>query len=176
VDTERFRSAFWHPRNDYDSGGDAALYWRRVGAELGRDFDEAQIAELIEREIAFWSNFDQRVLAWTKQLKSAGLQTSMLSNLPLTLGERLRAIPGFLDHFDQITFSYEVGVIKPHPAIYKHAVNGLGIRPGEGLFLDDRTDNVEGARETGLKAEVFSTWERFVEDHARKHDLPMPAL
>jgi putative hydrolase of the HAD superfamily len=90
------------------------------------------------------------------------------------LGEELRATPGFLDPFDHVTFSYEIGSVKPEPAIYQDAVAGLGLKPGEILFLDDRTENVEGARAAGLLAEVFSTWEEFLEQTLVRYDLPMP--
>ena len=130
------------------------------------------VAEMIRREIDFWSHFDTRVLNWTQDLRRAGLRTSILSNLPRTLGESLRAEPGFLDHFDQVTFSYELGVIKPEPEIYRHAIQGLGVEPTEALFLDDRPENVEGARAAGLHAEIFTTWEEFLDRDRARYGLP----
>ncbi len=120
------------------------------------------VAGLVRREIDFWSNFDERVLAWARELRDAGLRTGILSNMPLPIGESLRVTPGFLDHFDQVTFSYELGVLKPEREIYEYALRGLGVAPAEALFLDDRPENVEGARAIGLRADLFTTWEDFV--------------
>ena len=62
-------------------------------------------------------------------------------------------------------------MIKPEAEIYHDAIAGLGVEPDEALFLDDRPENVEGARAVGIHAEIFTTWEEFLErDVAR----PLP--
>ena len=171
---EEFVQAFWRKRREYDRGTDARTYWLDIAESSGRVFDEALISEMMRREVDFWGRFDDRVLSWARDLRAAGLRTGILSNLPRTLGERLRAEAGFLDHFDQVTFSYELGVIKPEAAIYRHAIEGLGVEPAEALFLDDRPENVEGARAAGIHAEVFNSWEEFLESDCLRYGLPRP--
>lgn len=171
-----FEAAFWADRDGYDAGGDSFPYWRGIGKRLGLQFDDAVIDGLIQREIAFWSRFDDRVLAWIRDLRASEIGTGILSNLPRPLGEALKSIPGFLAHFDEVTFSYELGVVKPHAPIYHDAIRGLGIEPHTGLFLDDRESNVQGARATGLDAEIFTTWEKFIADGPRRYHLPLPKL
>jgi putative hydrolase of the HAD superfamily len=171
---EAFCAAFWRNRCEYDRGIDPTDYWQDVAASTDRVFDDALMAEMIRREIDFWSDLDRRVLGWAQDLRRAGFRTSILSNLPRPLGETLRAEPGFLGHFDQVTFSYELGFVKPEPEIYRHAIEDLGIEPTEGLFLDDRPDNVQGARATGLHAEVFTTWEEFLARDRERYGLPTP--
>ena len=161
VPVAEFKRAFWSLRDEYDRGGDPLRYWSDFARLTDRSFDRAAIDGLILREVSFWSHFDTRVLDWAAGLRRAGIRTGILSNLPSPLARALRATPGFLDHFDQVTFSCEVGVIKPHPRIYEHAIHGLEIAPAEGLFIDDRPENVEGARAAGLRAELFTTWENF---------------
>ena len=176
VNVAEFKRAFWLRRDDYDRGGDATRYWLNIASITGRAFDDATIAGLVRREVAFWSRFDVRVLAWADQLRAAGIRTGILSNLPGPLARALRASPGFLDHFDQVTFSCEVGVIKPHPTIYQHAIEGLQIAPAEGLFIDDRPENIEGARTIGLRVELFTTWEEFCKQDLAGYGLPQPPL
>ncbi len=171
---EEFVQAFWRKRREYDRGSDARAYWRDIAESSGRVFDDALIAEMMRREVDFWGRFDDRVLSWARDLRTAGLRTSILSNLPRTLGERLRSEPGFLGHFDQVTFSYELGFIKPEAPIYQHAIEGLGVEPAEALFLDDRPENVEGARAAGIHAEVFNSWEEFLERDCLRYGLPRP--
>jgi putative hydrolase of the HAD superfamily len=171
---DAFCAAFWRHRREYDRGADPAAYWQDIAASIGRVFDDSLVAEMIQREIDFWSNFDHRVLDWTHDLRRAGFRTGILSNLPRPLGETLRAQPGFLSHFDQVTFSYELGFIKPEPEIYLHAIHELGVDPTEALFLDDRSDNVEGARAIGLNAEIFTTWEEFLDQDRARYSLPPP--
>jgi putative hydrolase of the HAD superfamily len=174
LSVDDFVQAFWRKRREYDRGSDARDYWKDIAESSGRVFDEALIAEMMRRVVDFWGRFDGRVLNWARDLRAAGLRTSILSNLPRTLGERLRSEPGFLGHFDQVTFSYELGFIKPEAAIYRHAMEGLGVEPGEALFLDDRPENVEGARAVGIHAEVFDSWEEFLQRDCLRYGLPRP--
>ena len=167
---DRFLTGLWQTRVEYDAGRlEPAEYWRGV---VGPSFQPSQLPELVRSEIELWNRYDQRVLDWIGQLRGAGFRTAILSNLPRVLGEELRRTPGFLDHFDHVTFSYELRKVKPQPEIYLHAIQGLSVEPSEALFLDDKTENVEGARAVGLQAVLYSTWENF---SAAGYGLPVPA-
>jgi putative hydrolase of the HAD superfamily len=166
---------FWARRAEYDAARlDARDYWASIAEAAGQKFDPASLSELLRLEVDLWDDFDQRMLQWAAELQTHGLRTAILSNLPRALGEKLRATPGFLDPFDHVTFSYELGSIKPEPEIYRDAIRGLGVAPRDVLFLDDRLDNVEGARAVGLVAELFSTWEDFLLHTLPRYPLPAP--
>ena len=159
-----FERAFWANRLNYDAGKlDGPAYWRDIAAATGRQFDDALIAEMIGHEIAFWDNFDTRVIDWACELREQGTRIGILSNLPGPLGRHLRATAGFLKHFDHLTFSYELNMTKPDAAIYEDAIRGLGIEPQEALFIDDRQENIDGARAVGLQTELYVSWEQFRE-------------
>jgi putative hydrolase of the HAD superfamily len=164
---------FWENRIHYDAGlVDSRAYWTRIAAAAGKPMDETLLRKLVKYEIELWDNYDQRILGWAARLRSGGIRTAILSNLPRTLGEALRATPGFLDPFDHVTFSYELKVAKPDAAIYLDAIRGVGVPASEALFLDDKPENVEGARAVGLQAEMYSTWEEFLAT-AGRYKLPM---
>ncbi|WP_455497775.1 HAD family hydrolase [Coprobacter sp.] len=55
------------------------------------------------------------------------------------------------DYFDKLYFSYEVGASKPDSDFYRRVIADAGIDPSESLFLDDRTDNIDGARHAGFQ-------------------------
>ncbi len=156
-----FLNAFWKHRIEYDAGLDAFEYWRAVAETAGRKFDDALIAQMIDREIDFWLRWDERILAWTRELRANGTRIGILSNLPRPLGTRLKNDRDFMSHFDHATLSFELGIVKPQREIYDHAVAGLNVRPEEALFLDDRPENVEGALSAGLQAQLYTTWEDF---------------
>jgi putative hydrolase of the HAD superfamily len=158
---EEFLRAFWKHRIGYDAGQDPYEYWRAVAATAGRHFDDALIAEMIGREIDFWMHWDERVLAWTRQLRANGIRVGILSNLPRPLGTRLRENREFMSHFDHATLSFELGIVKPQREIYDDAVRGLSVEASEALFIDDRPENVEGARAAGLRADLYTSWEEF---------------
>jgi putative hydrolase of the HAD superfamily len=161
MEPREFVAALWKNRLVYDGGQDPYDYWRGVAQIAGRTFDDALIARMIEYEIDFWSKLDDRVIGWVDRLRTGGLRTAILSNLPSPLGARLRERAGFLAHFDHVTFSYELGFVKPQREIYDDAVRGVGVAAGDALFIDDRSENIEGAHAAGLQAELYSTWENF---------------
>jgi len=171
---ERFLKDFWRTRRDYDAGRmEPAEYWSGIVP----DFQESKLPELIRNEVELWNRYDQRVFGWIRQLREAGHRTAILSNLPRVLGEELRSTPGLLDPFDHVTFSYELGVIKPQAEIYEDAMRGLGVEPGEALFLDDRPENVEGGRGVGLRAELYTCWEEFAQSKlSERYGLPAAGL
>ena len=172
-----FMSAFWAHRIRYDAGlCQPEEYWQAVAHTAGTRFEESKIPALIRIEIELWNNYDSRLFQWTAQLRAAGYRTAILSNLPRPLGEELRATPGFLEHFDHVTFSYELRKVKPQPEIYLDAIRGLGVEPSDALFLDDRPDNVEGAQAVGMKALLYSTWEDFGAGGRAHYGLPEPGF
>ena len=74
--------------------------------------------------------------------------------------------------FDVVVDSSEVGMRKPNPAIYHHALEALGgIPPDEAVFLDDSPGNVEGARRAGLHAILVETPEQAIKDLTALLDL-----
>ncbi len=148
-----FLRAFWGNRIPYDSGElTAVTYWARIAAQLGKTYTAVQVAEFVQHDIGFWSNFDQPMLDWVDAVRAAGFKTGLLSNLPPDLGEHLRTIPGFLDRFDHVTYSYEAGFVKPQPEIYRYSLDGLGVAAEQSLFLDDRQENTAGAEALGLRS------------------------
>src|SRR5262249_6986698 len=130
-----FLEAFWGRRIEYDAGRiDSRNYWHGVAGAMGVEIDGAQLARLVRLEVDFWSRYDERVLAWIRQLREAGVMTGLLSNLPKPLGDELRAT-GFHKRFDHVTFSHELRMVKPERQIYQHSTEGLGVRPEDALFL-----------------------------------------
>jgi epoxide hydrolase-like predicted phosphatase len=63
---------------------------------------------------------------------------------------------GYADVFDELIISAEVGVMKPDARIYQLALERLGVRPEESVFLDDVLVNVEAARAVGMAGIHFA--------------------
>lgn len=55
---------------------------------------------------------------------------------------------------DLMVISAEERIQKPDPAIYRLAADRLGVAPEGCVFVDDRPDNVEGAKAVGMTAFV----------------------
>jgi glucose-1-phosphatase len=60
---------------------------------------------------------------------------------------------GLVGYFDWTFVSHELGMMKPDPEIFQHALATTGVQPGRLLFLDDNEENVFAARELGVRSE-----------------------
>jgi putative hydrolase of the HAD superfamily len=60
------------------------------------------------------------------------------------------------DVFDTVMFSAEEGIRKPGAEIFLRMSSRLGVEPTRILFVDDRIENVKGARAVGMKATQFT--------------------
>jgi HAD superfamily hydrolase (TIGR01509 family) len=62
-----------------------------------------------------------------------------------------------LRHFHERVLSYEIGVLKPDPEIYRQAIARAGCRPEECFYTDDTPLYVEAARQLGMDAVRFDS-------------------
>ncbi len=64
------------------------------------------------------------------------------------------------------TLSYEVGYLKPHPAMFSQAAADCGCTKEECLFVDDQEHYVDGARYYGMPALPFTGADKLRRDLA----------
>lgn len=65
---------------------------------------------------------------------------------------------------DGAIFSYTVRQIKPDLEIYETLLNQYRLKPDECVFIDDRMENIEGAKKAGIHGICFETIEQVKED------------
>ncbi|MGA8028427.1 MAG: HAD family phosphatase [Bryobacteraceae bacterium] len=160
IPEEVFSGLYWSKRPDYDKGLlSGAEYWQSIARDSGTRLTQSAIEDLTELDNVSWMRFDGAMWDWVDELRNAGKRIALLSNMPRDLGEALRTRTERLNSFDQVTLSYEVGSVKPEPAIYEHCLEGLGTPAGQSLFLDDRIANVHGAELLGIPAIQFTSRE-----------------
>jgi putative hydrolase of the HAD superfamily len=96
-----------------------------------------------------------------ESLHGDGLRLGLVANNwpdPARLVRAELAEHGVDGLFDAIALSGEVGVRKPDPAIFQHALGELGIAPAAALFVGDRLiDDIRGAAAVGMTT-VQATW------------------
>lgn len=91
----------------------------------------------------------EEMLSLAAQLKREGYKVGLLSNSEVpAMNYFLKRNP---DLFDATVFSCVEGAMKPEQRIYEIALERLGVRPQEAVFIDDREDFLEGARKVGIK-------------------------
>lgn len=59
-----------------------------------------------------------------------------------------------LKHFQRTLTSFDLRARKPEPEIYLKTQQEIGFSASEILFIDDRVENVEGAKKVGWSAEL----------------------
>jgi HAD superfamily hydrolase (TIGR01509 family) len=80
----------------------------------------------------------------------------VVSNSDGRVEEALRAA-GLVRYFDIIVDSTLAGVEKPDPAIFRPALDALGVLPEEAVYVGDLYDvDVAGARAAGMAAILFA--------------------
>jgi len=160
VEKEKFVSALWTLRDEYDRGTISAKgYFKTVLSSLAVSMNDKSIDELIAIDTNSWKNINTETEALMKELKAAGYLVGILSNMPLDFLHWARKnIPVFsLPHFG--VFSCEVNLIKPEEAIYRKLLSIAGVEAPELVFLDDKAENVTGARAVGMEAILWENVE-----------------
>lgn len=156
IPREQFTELYWADREEYDKGVvSGAEYWQNIASGAGLKLDTSQIEALTDYDSESWMKYDSEMWNWIAELRRAGKRVAMLSNMPADLGLALRSRTDRLDSFDHVTLSYELGVVKPEPAIYERCLEGIGTAAERTLFLDDRIANVQGAEVLGMRAIQF---------------------
>lgn len=91
-----------------------------------------------------------------RDVRRQGVGLALLSNGTSRLRWELTSL-GLIDELDAVFNSAQLGLCKPDPAVYTYAVSVLGTEPRSVLLVDDKIENVVGARKAGLAGEPFRT-------------------
>ena len=134
-----------------------AEYYRRLGARVGEmGGTNPMPVDPIEVRKKLWGSIkpNQGMIDAVKKI-GAHYKVGLLTNNVKEWGGWRDLYP--TDLFEVVIDSSEVGIRKPHPAIYRLACERLGVGPSRTAFVDDIETNVEGARAFGLTAIRFTT-------------------
>jgi putative hydrolase of the HAD superfamily len=176
--TERFAAEHRRERLSYDRGDfDLHGYWSRILAVGGAAADDGLLGRLNREDLRGWGRVNERMLAWSRELRAAGIRTAILSNMPQPLLRLMRADAGFgwMREFDVQLFSCDVHMVKPEAGIYRRLLELLAVEAARCAFFDDVAENADGARAVGIQG----FHHRSVEETAgiaRSLGLPVEAL
>jgi putative hydrolase of the HAD superfamily len=94
-------------------------------------------------------------------LQERGMTIGAVSNWVWQLPELMHSLE-LVSHFDFIAASARVGFEKPHPEIFRHALEQAGVEPGEAIHVGDHLDaDVAGARGVGIEPVLIDRRGRF---------------
>ena len=155
-DSEPFWRAYYAHRDDLDRGSaGVAAYWRAIADDVGASWDDARVNELWAADFRSWLSINPGTIEVLADLKAGRTRMALLSNAGPDFGSYLRR-GRVADFFAACYVSGELGLIKPQPEIYRHALDGLGVSAAEAVFIDDREANVRGAQALGITGHLFT--------------------
>ena len=164
-DSASFQEMYWRHRDDYDLDKlDVTTYWQMMGGEVGARLTPEEIQSLATLDCQIWGRPNAVMVEWLRLLRARGLKTAMISNLSSFVSGYLRRNAGWVGLFDQLCFSGEMGVMKPHPPIFHACLEAVKTSAPEALFIDDREVHVAGARAVGINGVMFRSTEQLQSD------------
>jgi epoxide hydrolase-like predicted phosphatase len=148
----------------------SAEFWGGIAQRLG-----LSAGELAEFRQAFWAGdrLDDELLGIVRYMHQSGIRTGLLSNGPADFGLHVEHLVA--GTFDAVVISGREGIMKPDPAAYRLALERLGTRAEETVFVDDTARNVAAAERLGLRALRF-TGVAALREALSELGLPLPPL
>jgi putative hydrolase of the HAD superfamily len=115
-------------------------------ARWSLDVDAEELYRAVWHRIEVHSD----TLELLRQVRAAGVGVHLASTQESGRAAVMRQL--YDGELDSAYFSRDLGATKPAPDFYHRIVADLGAMPGEVFFVDDKEENVEGARSVGLRA------------------------
>ena len=155
VDPAAYEAAYWAGRVQYDQGASDTQYWTPILTSLGRPATPERVRAIAELDARQWvDGVHPDALALLHDVRAAGRLVGVLTNAPFSVDLALADAP-YADDADYWFVSASMGVAKPDPAVYYRVQEVVDLEPHEIAFIDDRPENVYGARQAGWEAHLF---------------------
>ena len=137
-----------HPFHKMERGEISAVVWFAHAAEAlaqhGIQLDPGKIASVFSA-----LGIHDVVVERVRALRAEGYKTGIITN-NVKEGAAWRDMLDVDALFDVVVDSSLVGMRKPNPAIFHHALDLLGVQAARSVFLDDAESNVVAARAIGM--------------------------
>jgi putative hydrolase of the HAD superfamily len=142
------------PARSVGEYGSAAGDMTAIVEAAGAEPEPALIERLLDLERGF---AERGVQLWedslpvVRELRSRGVRTALISNCSHSTRPIVDRL-GLEDEFDATLLSFEIGLHKPDPRIYREALRRLGdVAPDRAVFVDDQTEYCDGAAALGIE-------------------------
>jgi FMN phosphatase YigB (HAD superfamily) len=174
AEVQRVFDVHWHKNQQFHADDAVSVILSEVGVDPGEisAVDRDTLVRAVRRGRSDEAPpLTPNVAETLRTLKLAGVKLGIICDVGFAPSTVLRGHlqhHGVLDLFDHWSFSDEVGVYKPDPAIFRHALDGLGVTdPGAAVHVGDlRRTDVAGARGFGMTSVRYT---------GSNDDVPVPA-
>lgn len=140
-----------HPWHRAERGELALEATRQEIIELGRAQGlDTDLYAILAGMASNGGGLRQGLVDYVQQLRDEGYRIGLITNNIIEFREHWRAMLPVDALFEVIVDSCEVGLRKPNPAIFEHALKAMGVSASESIFLDDHIANVNAAAALGM--------------------------
>lgn len=125
----------------------------------GIEPDPADVRDLVAERLAYLTGGAVKLyddtLPVLRELRRCGIGTAIVSNCDNWTRPVVDAL-GLEDEADAVILSFEVGALKPDPAIFQAALERIGgVRPDRAVFVDDQARYCDGAAALGIDGRLI---------------------
>ncbi len=173
----RLREAYEKHRPLYDQDRlNAEQYWKAVFKDAGGELPLQELPGIVHQDDSCWSEINPDVLLWVETLKEAGYQIGLLTNMPSRFYRMVIEPATWKSLFQYQVVSGLLGMVKPDPAIFTHAIRITG-QPAETIvYMDDIQIHVDTAARLGIHAHLFEGLEVTAKNICALYNLPCPSI
>ena len=138
-------------------------FWQRICSELNVPKPTAHSLWADAFKTAYVPREDMFSMAAC--LQENGYKTALLSNTEAAAMQYFYTFQ--YNMFDVLVFSCAEGTRKPETKIYELTVERLGAQPGQSVFIDDKPEYINGAKQAGLNTILFRSVGQVKDELAR---------
>lgn len=142
----------WHFQ--HDRGRPSSETVRELTAQYPAEAD--LIAAYVPRWLETISGPVPGMLDLVAELDEQGVPIFGITNFADEFWTVFRPTAPVFDRFRDVIVSGTEKLHKPEPEIYRLALRRFGLEPGEGLFIDDRQENITGGAAVGFPGHLFT--------------------
>jgi len=162
VSNDNYKQAYGICMDDFQTGKiSEQQFWMNMTSRLGVSMPD--VNSLWGDALAAVHTVMPGMLSLVASLRKAGLKTALLSNTEMPAVDIFKKQEKY-DVFDTAVFSCLEGVKKPEGKIYDLTLGRLGTLAAQTLFIDDRQDFIDGAKNAGLLTILFESVGQFKKD------------
>jgi putative hydrolase of the HAD superfamily len=171
-DGNDFRSVYRSRRENYDNGQlSGEEYWHSILHHYGLEQNDSKVTKLIKEDIESWTQIDDSMIQFIKENREKLHTLAIISNMTRDCLVFIKKHFQWLELFDELTFSCDLGRNKPDAKIYEAFLSRVEITPQECLFADDLVENVNGAMKSGMNVIHFKSFTQFRQELDQNYRL-----
>lgn len=156
------------------------LYWDRL--DLGTISNEETVSEIKKRiPKRLWDVSEKIYYNWIYNIPEIEGMRDLVNDLKFRHGVKLFLLSNIskyfiahtgeleiLKNFDGLVMSGNLGIVKPSYEIFDYLCKTYSLNPEETVFVDDRSDNIEGAEKYGIQGYLFDGNAKKLRDYLEK--------